>query len=658
MNSLFNMNRYFLTMLIAAMTALAAPAQETQDSDLAPRYNRLFSLSDPDSVQTFYEVSAQRIELARQQGDLAHYYDMLINEISYEASAGRYTNAIKKASEIMDDIKGENNVGEEYYSHVYKSLGSIFENRGNYQMASQYYERALRLLVDDQNANMPKERHNLIGSLYAALARVNLHAALHKAWEWNETLGWQFGDDPYFRKPYLSHKARIYFYRHQLDSFLVVKKQFDEFIRSPQAPQYGYSERKLGIMENVVTGNSERALWQVDSMVAANQINLDAAMRIHDAMGRKDLALEDAYRLVHLQDSLNDELVNENIQELYLALGTDKVQRKHASEREYWMKVIMWLLTAVIILLLFAIILIITRLRARRRLFKQIADKNEQLEKAYEEIADKNGQLEKALDEIEQKNGQLEKALDEIEHQKEQLEVALDEAKESDRAKTAFVQHVSHEMRTPLNIITGNAQVIASLDYELSVEERTMLLDAINENTVAITNIVNDLLEMSLTTSKGRYRRDDLIAVNDLGRTVVQAKEGKNEKHLKLTLETSLPEDFTIQSNYGGIERILVHLLGNALKFTEKGSVELLVRESDDGNNVEFVVTDTGIGISEEYRERIFEHFYKIDPFKQGMGIGLSMARKVAVGLGGSLELDPDYHDGTRMVLTIPAAKK
>ena len=601
--------KYLTTLLIVLIVSIAAMAQETPDSSaLVARYNRLFSQQNSDSIQAFYEVSKLRQEIARQKGDMDTYYDMQINEISYEASRGQFAEAIKMANDIIDDIQHDKKVGSEYYGHVYKALGSIFEHRGNYQMANRYYENALRYLVPDQNGTLPTKRRQLIGNLYAGLSRVNLFYNVDKSWEWNELLGKQFGNDPHFLKPYLAHKARIYFYRHQPDSFLIVKRQFDHLINSPQAPQYFYGERKLKLMENVVKDNTELALLQVDSLIAADPLNLNAAMRIHAAIGRKDLALEDAYRWVHLQDSLSSEIINDNLNELNVMIGTDKVQREAAQEREHWMLAVILILAATIILLVYLYM-------SRRRLFNHIAKQNQE------------------------------------------LEIALDEAKESDRVKTAFVQHVSHEIRTPLNIITGNAQIVASPEYELEHEERESLLNDINENTIAITNIVNDLLEMSLTSSKGHYRRDDLIVVNDLARKAIEAKEPKNKKRLNLIFKSTLPDDYTIQNNYGGIERILVHLLGNALKFTEHGSVELQVRQTSNGSNVEFVVTDTGIGIAKEYHKQIFEQFYKIDQFKQGMGIGLSLARKVAIGLGGTLEIDPNYTNGARMILTIPTGK-
>ena len=599
------MTRYIATLLAAFIAAVSVQAREKVDSVLNSQYNRLFSAHSADSAQAFYNISEQLKEQAKKRGDMAHYYELLMNEITYEAGRGRHISAIKKANSIMDDIQHVNQVGSEYYSHVYKSLGSIYEHRGNYQMANYYYERALSHLTPDKYGHMTPEQRNLVGNIYASLARVNLYYAINESWNWNEKLGHEFGKDPHFLKPYLSHKARLHFYRHQIDSFLIIKHQFDDLIKSPSAPQYGYGERRLNLMEDAVSGRIDHALREIDSIVAEDPMTLNAAMRIHDAIGRKDLALEDAYRWVHLQDSLNSELVNNNLSEINVMLGTDKVQREAERER-------MRLMIFIIALLAIVVLLLVARHITKTHHMKQMEQKNNE------------------------------------------LEAALDEAKESERMKTAFVQHISHEMRTPLNIITGNAQLIANPDIELDSDDRDSLLKGIDDNTVAMTNIVNDLLEMSFSDSKGRYAREDTIAVNALALHVLEVKEVKNQGRLELKFTTTLPDDFTIMSNYGALERILVHLIGNAFKFTERGSVELSIRPTANDSCVEFAITDTGIGVPKDLHEKIFEHFYKIDQFKQGMGIGLSLARKVAVGLGGSLALDPNYTDGARFVLIMP----
>ena len=127
-----------------------------------------------------------------------------------------------------------------------------------------------------------------------------------------------------------------------------------------------------------------------------------------------------------------------------------------------------------------------------------------------------------------------------------------------------------------------------------------------------------------------------------------------NNGRLTLSCKNMLDNSFTLKTNHQALEKILSQLMKNALKFTNEGSIELKVRERAGNGGVEFTVTDTGIGIAEKDHERVFERFYKVDAFKQGLGLGLTMSRKMAELLGGSLTIDKDYKKGARFVLILP----
>ena len=234
----------------------------------------------------------------------------------------------------------------------------------------------------------------------------------------------------------------------------------------------------------------------------------------------------------------------------------------------------------------------------------------------------------------------------------DELAVALDHAKEADRMKTAFVQHVTHEIRTPLNIITGFAQVIGNPDYELSQEERSQILTEISHNTDEITNLVNELLELSDSESQSRLDRNDSIDPTELCRQVADEAQGQNVGHLQLSVTSSLPQGYTLTTNAAALHDILAQLMSNALKFTQQGGVRVELATAD--TKLTIAVADTGIGIKPEHQEKIFERFYKVDSFKQGIGLGLTVARRKAEMLGGTLNIDPAYTDGARFVLQLP----
>ena len=598
------MARYIGVLILSFFVTVTTSAQELPGSVLLDRYYRLFNLANPDSIDTFYKISAQLLEMAQQEGNMDRYYALLANEIVYEANNEQHFSAIEKANALIEDLK-ESHGKEAYYSYAYKALGSIFEQRGNNQMAKHYYEDALRYVPTGNHGEVSEQFRSLQHNLYSSLARVTIVMAPDEAWKWNECLKQYSKENPHYRKPYLSHKAQIYFYKGDWDGFLRTKRRYDEFVNTPESPQYYYGENKLDLMENVVTGNYEEALRQLDSLRLNHITKLDVSMRIHEIMGRQDLMREDAYRRIYLQDSLNNEVIYENLNALNVSLGMSKLQAESARERELWM----WLFIGLMVL---AFALLIWRYVTRYRYMKR------------------------------------------IEQQNAKLEMAFAKAQESDRMKTSFIQLVSHEMRTPLNIITGFVQIFANSEYEVEPEDRDTMLRAIDENTVAITNIVNNLLEVSLESSKTQYERNDRIVIEDFCRYIMTMAEDRNHGRLELKYRNGLPDDFTIQSNKGGIEHIVRQVMGNSLKFTEQGYLELAVSEDSGGGNVRFVMADTGIGIPEELHDRVFEQFYKVDPFKQGLGIGLFLSRKIAALLGGTLVIDKNYHDGTRVILTIP----
>lgn len=235
-----------------------------------------------------------------------------------------------------------------------------------------------------------------------------------------------------------------------------------------------------------------------------------------------------------------------------------------------------------------------------------------------------------------------------------ELAVALDHANESDRMKTAFLQHVSHEIRTPLNIISGFAQVIGNPDYTLSKPERDDIVQSIEINSQEITNFINELLEFSENESQNRYETTEKVRLNDFCRQVMADAAVVNNGRLQLEVDCQLDDNVIVTSNTTAIRRILRQLISNAMKFTEQGSITLQTRLSDDLSQVMISVTDTGIGIPQDQQERVFEKFYKVDSFKKGLGLGLPMASRIASLLGGQLTIDKEYTQGARLILTLP----
>lgn len=230
-----------------------------------------------------------------------------------------------------------------------------------------------------------------------------------------------------------------------------------------------------------------------------------------------------------------------------------------------------------------------------------------------------------------------------------ELKSALDKAEEADRMKTAFIRNMSHEIRTPLNAINGFSQLLISEGESLSHEERADMVSRITKSVDGITNIVAELLDMSEGES---HHEKKAVYVNRLCSRMIEEQKKDNRKGLFLMFDSELPEDYSIVSIEKNIELILHHILSNALKFTEKGSVTMHCVERD--GQLVISISDTGIGIAPEKREEIFKNFVQLDEDVHGVGLGLTLSRRLARSLGGDVVLDDTYTGGSCFHLLLP----
>ena len=235
----------------------------------------------------------------------------------------------------------------------------------------------------------------------------------------------------------------------------------------------------------------------------------------------------------------------------------------------------------------------------------------------------------------------------------DELKVALEKADAANRMKSSFIRSMSHEIRTPLNAINGFSQILCTPGFELSETEKIDMRERITSNTEAITIIINELLELAAGESV-TLDTDELtpMKVNDICRQTIANAEEHNEKGLKLEFRSELDDSFSVKSNEETVLQILEKITDNALKFTEEGSVTIEARKNN--GNIEISVTDTGIGIPADKQKNIFDNFVKLDEFKEGIGLGLSISRRLTNSLGGNLFLDASYNKGSRFVLQLP----
>lgn len=253
--------------------------------------------------------------------------------------------------------------------------------------------------------------------------------------------------------------------------------------------------------------------------------------------------------------------------------------------------------------------------------------------------------LSQHVSDIQHMNDETSKSNDEL--------VRLSElAKTANHQKTLFIQHVSHQIRTPLNIIMGFAQVLKDSKSSLPEEEMKTITDMIKHNAQMLNRMV---LMLSDCSAKGEMEelykdKNEIVSCNDVAQECISyANEHFPEVNIKF--KTDVSDDFSINSNHSLLMRSIRELLYNACKYSDGRNVLMHVTEL--GSMVRFIVEDTGTGIAEEDVSRLFEMFTKTNDLSEGLGIGLPLARRHIRNLNGDIILDKNYQGGCRFIIEI-----
>ncbi len=227
------------------------------------------------------------------------------------------------------------------------------------------------------------------------------------------------------------------------------------------------------------------------------------------------------------------------------------------------------------------------------------------------------------------------------------------------KAKEIFMANVSHEMRTPVNAIYGLAEQLLQKPSNENLKEKHEILLKSSKH---LKEVVNDTLDFSkLEANKIKIQSIDFSPENVIREMLSILKPEAQAKHIDLNYkcENSLP--MALQGDPFRLKQILLNTIGNAIKFTEEGSVTLIAeskRRAENSLHLNFVVNDTGIGISEENLELIFEDFVQIETDYTrkfgGTGLGLSIVKKLIELQGGSISIKSEVNSGTSISFYIP----
>ena len=243
---------------------------------------------------------------------------------------------------------------------------------------------------------------------------------------------------------------------------------------------------------------------------------------------------------------------------------------------------------------------------------------------------------------------------------------AKEKAEESTRLKEAFLANMSHEIRTPMNAIIGFSDLLSKGNLAAKEKEYVRTIKTAGEN---LLTIINDILDISKIEAGMMTFEDHSFSVKDIFKSLNVMLMGKaKEKNLELTFkyEEDIPD--VLLGDTTRLTQIIINLVGNAIKFTQKGSVEVNVKVLKNNQNnfnentlLEFSVEDTGIGIPPDKIKNIFERFCQAESHTTrkygGTGLGLSIAKQLIELQGGNLSVKSTFKEGSIFTFSIPYKK-
>lgn len=260
--------------------------------------------------------------------------------------------------------------------------------------------------------------------------------------------------------------------------------------------------------------------------------------------------------------------------------------------------------------------------------------------------------LKKSHEKLEKFNNLLE---EKVLERTRQLNEAKEKAEASDRLKTAFLNNITHEIRTPLSGILGFGQLI--IDPDLSMDKKSIYLKALNMSGDRLLETITNYMDISLLVSGSQTTKSLEFNPYDLMNSLYQSFSPECEaKGIEMTLNKSETDGLLLNSDRSLLRKAISHTIRNSVKFTEKGGITIGYRQEKD--SIIFYIEDTGIGINKEAESRVLDLFMQADNSNnrayQGSGLGLSIAKGYIELLGGEINFESEIDKGTIFNLSIP----
>lgn len=587
-----------IAFLFLAPTLLMAAGNETKSQDVTNQLNTMLNQNKHKELQEYAEEEKKK---ALENDNLVRYYYAWRYQIIDLRNQVKLYDALREANEMLNQANKETTMSKEDRHKVvfmsYEVVGKIFEARGDYTSAVKYLNKAIECADEDL------KRNGYELSIYNALARVyrndeKYEESLREAEKGLELAppksptAFKLLQSKAFALYYLDRKKEFMATYYDMRRDFGEKENFDRL----NIRKYAYDQNYVQAHQLADKTKEERERIREHLLVYMAQKNWEAAYNCEKKLKDVEMSRQQA-------------LLSKDIASLSTKYDAERLRADNLKLEIENSRTIAFFIALFVILVVVSIYI----------MFRNERKHVEKLRNANRDLAD-----------------------------------ARDKAEASDRMKTKFVQNISHEIRTPLNAIVGFSDLLATQGMELSDEEKREFSDTISKNATLLTNIVNDMLELSDLQSGDAKADVSPCLCNNLCRMALMTAETGKSENVEMRFSTDVDDDFVINTDHVRLNIVLGKLLSNAKKYTSKGEIVLDCSAKKREGYVTFSVTDTGCGVPEEKQSALFHSFEKGDNFKQGAGLGLYLCAMIAKLLNAEIGIDQKYTDGARFYFSLP----
>jgi signal transduction histidine kinase len=499
---------------------------------------------------------------------------------------------------------------------VMQNIGNIYEGEKKYKDALGYYLSALRIYTSLRDSNSMATVYLSLGSLFEDQA------------DYNKSLDYYNNSLAIFQKE--NSQFGIAYGLISIGSVYYKKGEY---------------EKAKNFLQRSLTYSKKISL--VENEADCHRLLADVYYGLRDYVSA--YAEKQEYEVLH--DSLFSQTVQEQVAELELRYKTklkDAEIENLKIEREKAVHDMIRRTIGLASIVLLTILIIVVYIYYSRILKKA----NDKLTKEVDERTRAQQELITIKESLEER----------VVERTRELEVAKLKAEESDKLKSAFIANMSHEIRTPLNAITGFSGLL--LREDISHQKKQEYNDQIIKNNRILVNMIEDLIDTSRIESGSLQLHPSSVnpeqILSQMNEPIFENMAKKNKPFIEIIQDKANINTPTIYADPVRLHQVLWHLLDNAVKFTNKGSIHFGCNENH--HSMIFYVNDTGIGIPEEFKSVIFDKFRQLDVSAKrkygGTGLGLYYARKIAEMMGGDIWFESKPDGGSIFYFSVPITQK